>query len=106
MSFAEEAEDRELFRQKASDNSSALFTAKLSAGANQRKLAQILTAFDLAINILGWQKKPLADLTHFVTHYQASVDTRFHNDYKDVLVAEEIERKRANRKGLQFNVGN
>jgi len=89
-------------RQRNTNNSEAIFTTKGSAGANPEKLAQILTAFDFAINILGWQDKPLANLTKFLTQYQASIDSHYHNDYKDVLVSEEIERKRAERKGISI----
>ena len=100
--FLEEAEQRELFRQKQNDNSTLLFHAKGSAGNNPVKLAQICATFDLVINLLGWQKKPLANLSTFLTQYQASIDAKYHNDFKDVQIAEEIERKRAERKGLSI----
>ena len=98
--FLEQAEEQELFRQKASTSSGAMFQTAGSAGANPQKLAQILAVFDIAMNLLGWQNKPLANLTKFLTQYQASIDTHYHKDYKDVLIAEEIERKRSERKGI------
>lgn len=101
-SFLEKAEEGELFRQKIRDNSTLIFASQGSAGRNPEKLAKILSAFDLVINIFGWQEKPLANLTSFLTQYQASVDAKYHNDFKDVQVAEEIERKRAERKGLSI----
>ena len=101
-SYLEEAEKKEIFRQKQTSNATVIFEASGSAGRNQLKLAQILVTFDFVMNILGWQDKPLAKLTTFLTQYQASVDAKYHNDFKDVLVAEEVERKRAERKGLSI----
>lgn len=100
--FAEVAEQNELFRQKRSDNSGLLFNTKGSAGANPLKLAQILSTFDFVIGLLKWQDKPLADLSHFLTNYQASIDAKYHDDFKEVQIAEEIERRRAERKGLSI----
>ena len=100
--FMEEAEEAELFRQKTGSNTQLIFNTFGSAGSNPQKLAQILTSFDLVINLLGWQKRPLANLSKFLTQYQASIDTKYHNDFKDVLVAEEIEKKRAERKGISI----
>lgn len=87
-------------RQKNTANSLEVFRTSGSAGNNPQRLAQLLTGFDLAMAILGWQDKPLANLTKFVTGYQASLDAKYHEDFKDVLIAEEIERKRAERKGI------
>ena len=101
-SFVEQAEQEEIFRQKQSDNSAMIFESRGSAGRNPVKLARILTAYDLMINIFGWQNKPLANLTNFITGYQASIDTRYHKDFKDIQVAEEIERKRSNRKDVSL----
>lgn len=100
--FLEEAENQELFRQKPKDNSGKMFTTIGSAGRNPLKLAQILSIWDFTINILGWQEKPLGNLSKFLTQYQASVDAKYHNDYKEVLVAEEIERRRSERKGVSI----
>ena len=101
-SYLEEAENQELFRQKQKSSAIAIFNSSGSAGRNPQKLAQILTTFDFAMNLLGWQDRPLANLTMFLTQYQASIDAKYHNDFKEVLVAEEVERKRSERKGLSI----
>lgn len=100
--FLEEVEKGQLFRQKQSDNNIFMFKASGSAGRNPLKLAQILSVFDFNIGLLGWETKPLANLTRFLTQYQASIDAKYHNDYKEVLVAEEIERRRSERKGISI----
>jgi hypothetical protein len=102
MTFHDEVEKAELFRQKSKDTNLALFNASGTAGANPVKLAQMLAVFDFNIGLLGWQNKPLANLSRFLVNYQASIDAKFHNDYKDVLVAEEIDKKRAERKGISI----
>ena len=102
MNFTEKAEEEQLFRQKGNSHIDAIFHTKGSSGSNNEKLAQILTAFDFAMGLLGWQDKPLANLTNFLTQYQASLDTKYHNDFKEVLIAEEIERKREERKGISI----
>ena len=101
-SYLEKAEDQELFRQKTKSNSNVIFQTIGSSGRNPIELARILATFDFIINILGWQDKPLANLTTFCTQYQASVDAKYHNDFKEVLIAEEVERKRSERKGLSI----
>lgn len=100
--FLEKAEEELLFKQKTNNNTSMIFNSFGSAGRNPRKLAQICATWDIVINILGWQNKPLANIPKFLTQYQASIDAKYHNDFKDVLIAEEIERKRAERKGLSL----
>jgi len=103
MTYLQQAEDNELFRKKQNSNINLMFHTKGSAGSNPVRLAQILSTFDMVINILGWQDKPLANLTNFLTQYQASIDTKYHNDFKEVLIAEEIERRRTERKGLTIS---
>lgn len=100
--FIEKAEQEQMFRQKQGSNINAIFATKGSAGSNNIELARLLSAFDFAIGLLGWQNKPLASLSNFLTQYQASLDTKYHNDYKDVLIAEEVERKREQRKGISI----
>lgn len=100
--FMEEVEHQQMFRSRKSDNSMYLFQASGSSGRNPQKLAQILTAYDFLINTLKWQLKPIANLTKFLTQYQASVDAKYHDDYKDVQIAEEIERRREERKGISI----
>ena len=101
-SYLKEAEDQELFRQKTKSNANVIFQTIGSSGRNPLELARILSTFDFVMNLLGWQDKPLANLTTFCTQYQASIDAKYHNDFKEVLIAEEIERKRSERKGLSI----
>ena len=101
-SYLEKAEEQELFRQKTKSNANVIFQTIGSSGRNPIELARILSAFDFVINLLGWQNKPLANLTTFCTQYQASIDAKYHNDFKEVLIAEEVERKRSERKGLSI----
>jgi len=102
MTYLEEAEKQELFRQKHKSNANAIFLTAGSAGRNPLKLAQILSTFEFIMNLLDWQDKPLANLPMFLTQYQASIDAKYHNDFKEVLIAEEIERKRSERKGVSI----
>ena len=102
MTFLERAEEQELFRQKPTINTGLIFNAGGSAGNNPLKLAQILSMYDMTINLLGWQDRPLANLTMFLTSYQASLNAKYHDDYKEVLIAEEIERRRVERKGISI----
>lgn len=100
--YLQKAEEQELFRQKLGTNSNLVFRSSGSAGRNPQKLAQILSALDFAINLLGWQNKPLANFAEFLTQYQASIDAKYHDDFKEVLIAEEVERRRMERKGLSI----
>lgn len=100
--FHEEVEKKELFRQKESDKSAAMFAAKGTAGRNPTRLAQICSTFDYVMNLLGWQKKSVAELSRILTEYQASIDAKYHNDFKEVLIAEEIERRHAEQKGISI----
>ena len=101
-SFLEQAEQQELFRQRPTSDRNMVFQSAGSAGNNPLKLAQILAIFDFNINLLGWQNRPLANLSRFLTSYQASLDAKYHNDFKDISIAEEIERKRSERKGISI----
>ena len=93
-------EDKIKLRQRSrSDKPLLVLSTKGSAGNNQVKLAQICSVWDFVIGIMGWEKKPLANLTLFLTQYQGSIDGTYHKDLKDVLIAEEIEKKRRNRRG-------
>lgn len=100
--FIEELENNLKFSKKSNMNSNLMFFTKGSAGRNTDKLARILTAFDMIIEILGWQDKPLAKFSNIITQYQASLDGKYHNDFKDVLIAEEIEKRREQRKGISI----
>lgn len=104
-SFIQRQEAVELFREELAkiDNSGVMFNSIGSAGNNPEKLARILAAFDMFINIMGWRNKPLAKFPFLVTQYQASLNGKYHTDYKDVLIAEEQQRKRAENKGTTIN---
>src|SRR4030042_1856185 len=62
-------------------NPALLFATHGSAGANDVELARILAAYDFVMNLLGWQGKPVARLTAIFSAYQASIDTRYHDDH-------------------------
>lgn len=100
--FLDKAEEQELFRQKGRDNSLLMFNTSGSAGSNPTKLAQICIGIELLVSIMGWQSRPLANFTKFLTQYQASIDGEYHKDFKDVQIAEEIEKRRAERKGISI----
>lgn len=100
-SYAEEVEEQLKFKSKGQGISLLhMFGTLGSQGKNPEKLAQILSVFDFNMKLLGWEDKPLAKLSNFLTQYQASIDGSYHKDYKDVLISEEIERKRSERKGF------
>lgn len=100
--FLEKSEEQELFRQKQSSNTGQIFDTNGSAGNNGTDLARIMSGFDTFIAIMGWQNKNLAKFSTIVTQYQGSVDAKYHNDFKDIQIAEEIERRRAERKGISI----
>lgn len=103
--LSDEVEKQLSFRQQKSSNIDLIFAAKGSAGRNPVKLAQILAPFDYAIKLMGWQDRPLADLTSFLVNYQASIDAKYHDDFKEIKIADEIERKRSERKGISIMQG-
>lgn len=100
--FNEEVEEQLKYKVKTNQQPEYVFKSSGSAGNNQTELAQVLTAFDMFIALMGWETRPLAKFPQFLTQYQASLDAKYHNDFKDVLIAEEIERKRAERKGISI----
>ena len=102
MNFGE-VEEQEMWRKKSTNNSKQIFSTAGSAGSNPEKLAQILSAWDFTMIAFGWQDKPIANLSHVITQYQASLGGQYHNDYKTILIAEEIEKRRANSKGISIN---
>lgn len=103
--FIEKIEKHLHFGDRSKNFVSSMLRTIGSAGRNPQKLAQICTTFDLIMEILNWQDRPLAKFTQILTQYQASIDAKYHNDLKDVFIAEEIERKRAERKGLSITTG-
>lgn len=103
-SLAEQYENERYRRKDSRGDVSALFSTEGSAGTNNAELARILAVFDTFILLLGWQDKPLARFSHIMTQYQASVDAQYHNDYRDVLIAEAIEKKLSERKGTNLSL--
>lgn len=93
-------EEEQLFKSKSNIDIKAIFNTGGSAGNNPEKLAKILSAYDYVMCVLGWQKEDIANLSNIITQYQASLDAKYHNDFKEILVAEEIEKRRAERKGI------
>lgn len=105
MAFMDDIEEQAqsgAFRKSGKSNALSMLISKLSAGRNPEKLARILVAWNTTITVLGWQDKPIANLTDFLTHYQASVDGGYHKDLKDVLIAEEVVKRQENRKGISI----
>lgn len=96
MIYAEQEEQRILLRQKtgSDDRAKHLFEAIKSHGANNRKLAQLLTALDFGLKLLDIE----CNLTDIVVNYQASIDSKYHEDYKQVATTEEIDRRLALRR--------
>ena len=92
------------FRTQSGRSAGAILTTKGSAGNSPVDLAKILGAWDFAMHILGWEDKPLGHMAHFFSQYQASVDSKYHNDLKETLIAEEVERRRENRKGTSLSI--
>lgn len=90
------------FQGRSQHSAEMILSTKGSAGNNPLKLAQICTIWDFVMKLMNWQDTPLADLTTFLTQYQGSVDAMYHRDFKDVLIAEEIERRREQRKGVSI----
>lgn len=100
--WSEKQEEKELFRRQVVSSSKSIFDTKGSAGSNNQKLAQILGAYDIFIQVMGWTNKPIANLADVITGYQASLNGRYHNDYKAVLIAEEIARRQSERRGFSI----
>ena len=98
----EKIEEKEMFRSKSKDDSSAIFNTNGSAGNNNENLAKILSAYDYCMRLLGWQNDSVASLSNIATQYQASLEAKYHNDFKDIKIAEEIEKRRTERKGISI----
>ena len=103
-SFNEKAEEQELFRRNnnSGNQQNMILQTSGSAGNNSEKLARILSAFDIFIVVMKYEEKPIAKLSGIISQYQGSVDAQYHNDLKAILIAEEIERRRSERKGISI----
>lgn len=72
-----------------------MFDAVKQAGNNKDKLARLLITWDYICTIMNWPNENLSEL---VSRYQASVDAKFHNDYKAVATIEELDNRMATRR--------
>lgn len=89
------------------DIASNILSTKGSAGNNNEELARILSAYELFIFGMNWQEKEnYQNLPHIITQYQASLDAQYHNDYKAVLIAEEIAKRQSERRGNSISIMN
>ena len=86
VDWGQQQEENNDFRQKNVDNSELTFRSSGSAGNNGDKLARILSAYDLAMDILGWDKP----LSKIVAGYQASVNSEYHKDHVKISIAERV----------------
>ena len=84
--WGQKAEEMNDFRLKNDDGSKATFNAQGSAGNNNTQLARILSAYELAMNILGWDNS----LSKIISNYQASVDAKYHDDHVKISIAERV----------------
>jgi hypothetical protein len=92
-------ENKPLFQPRLLDDSADrakhIFNSLGSAGNNNAELARILLALDFAFKLLNWKDITLVDC---IAKYQASVDAKYHNDYKAVATIEELDRRMAMRR--------
>jgi len=98
MTYGQRQEELKMFAPKlvtGEDRAKHMFKSAGSAGANNERLARLLIAFDFAMSILGWDD---VTLTGIVTNYQASIDAKYHDDYKAVATIEELDRRMAMRR--------
>ena len=112
--FIEQRENSELLRPKKDSGIGAIFKTSGSTGANSVKLARLVSTFDFVMNVLGWDNKLENDkkeivsmpvlLTDIIVANQASIDARYHDDYKAIAIAEEIDRKRQDRRDRDNSV--
>lgn len=96
----EEEREAERFTRRSVDTDSRakhLFGTIGSHGANKKKLAQLCATWDYVMSLLGWDET----LSEIVTGYQASINARYHTDYKDVATIEELDRRIANRRSMR-----
>lgn len=112
QSYIAQAEQQELFRRKSSvDHAGAVFRFWGSASRNTQKLAQLLTVFDMTMQVLGWDKsiieidkngnkiikRQAITFSSLIEARQAGIDAKYHDDYVKIAIADEIVRKRRTR---------
>lgn len=72
-----------------------LFESLGSHGANNERLARLLIAWDFVMTLL---KQKDVSLSQIVTQYQASINAKYHDDYKSVATIEELDERLAKRR--------
>ena len=88
-------ERREAAKSAGNDHAFHLFRHDKSAGNNNQDLARIMFGLHYAYSVLGWDDHKIIDLA---TGYQASVDGKYHDDYKAVANTEEVDERFAKRR--------
>ena len=102
MTYGQQLEEKGLpFTPKNNDSDRArhIFESINSHGANQRRLSQLCATWDFVMLQLGWSDVKLSNI---VTGYQASIDARYHNDYKAIETIEELDRRMAMRRSSAY----
>lgn len=84
--WAQKREAEHDWQSRQTDNSENAFRSHGSAGNNNEKLARIMSAYEIAMDILGWEKP----LSQIVTQYQASLDAKYHDDFVKMSIAERV----------------
>ena len=106
MTYGQQQEERLLFTQKQNgdnDRAKHMFGSIGSHGANPKRLAQLCSVWDFTMSLLGWEDVKLTDI---ITGYQASIDGRYHDDYKAVATIEELDRRMAMRRASAYKGDN
>jgi hypothetical protein len=109
--------------QKQTTETGNIFKSSGSKGSNPQRLAQLLSTFDYVMSLLEWDideiqaqdkdgkflfdkdnnpimiKIPVdVTLSDIITQNQASIDGKYHLDYKDIKMVEELDRKLRERR--------
>lgn len=105
MTYGQRQEEQRLFTAKlpSDDRAKHMFATTFSHGANKKKLAQLLTVWDFTMSLLKWNDVTLTDI---VTGYQASIDAKYHTDYKAVATIEELDKRMAMRRSSAYRQEN
>ena len=84
--WAKRKEEEHDWQSRNTDSTENNFRSSGSAGNNQPRLAKVLSAYDMAMDILGWDKP----LSKIVSDYQASVNAKYHDDHIKERIAERV----------------
>jgi|SRR3972149_4344742 len=90
-----------LFGIKTDSVSQQLFRTDKSSSNPNSELARIVAVWDMTMNEFKW---PDCKFSEIIREAQASVDGKYHNDVKEVAIAQEIE-VRSERKGGRPSIG-